>query len=153
RIAGFGGALLAGALQQIAFADPNFAVNSSLSLVAMVVIGGMGSTVGAIIGALWVVGLPSLAGGNTVVPLLSSGLGLLILLLYFPGGLVQIAHRARSSLYRYLERRLPPLEKTTTAPPAAIGRTTRPTVEYDVALRTTDVTVSFGGVTANDRVS
>lgn len=152
-IAGLGGALLAGALQQISFSDPSFLVESSLSLVAMVVIGGMGSTVGAVIGAMWVVGLPSIAGDNAVVPLLSSGVGLLILLLYFPGGFVQIAHRARSAVYRYLERRLPPLEKTTTAPPAAIGRAGRSPIDHEVVLRTTGVTVTFGGVIANDHVS
>ncbi len=152
-IAGIGGGLLGGVTQQVSLADPNFLVDSSLALVAMVVIGGMGSTVGAVLGALWVIGLPALAPGNAVVPLLSSSLGLLVLLLYFPGGFVEVAHRARSALYRHLERRLPPEEKRTTAPPAAIGRMARPPVTHDVVLRTTGVSVSFGGVKANDDVS
>ena len=84
---------------------------------------------------------------------LSSSLGLLVLLLYFPGGFVEVAHRIRSALYRHLERRLPPAEKTTTAPPPAIGRTARPAVTHDVVLRTTGVSVSFGGLKANDDVS
>ena len=154
-IAGLGGALLAGALQQISLTDANFLVAGSLALVAMVVIGGMGSTIGAIIGALWVVGLPSLATGNAVVPLLSSGVGLLVLLLYFPGGLVQIVHRARSGLYRYLERRLPPPAKAAipAVPPPTVGRAVRPTVEHEVVLKTTDLTVNYGGLVANNNVS
>jgi ABC-type branched-subunit amino acid transport system ATPase component len=148
-----GGGLLGGVTQQVTFADPNFLVDSSVALVAMVVIGGMGSTVGAVLGTLWVIGLPALAPGNAVVPLLSSSLGLLVLLLYFPGGFVEVAHRARSALYRHLERRLPPAEKTTTAPPPAIGRTARAAVTHDVVLRTSGVSVSFGGIEANRDVS
>jgi ABC-type branched-subunit amino acid transport system ATPase component/ABC-type branched-subunit amino acid transport system permease subunit len=151
-IAGFGGALLAGAVQQISFTDPNFLVDSSLALVSMIVIGGMGSTAGAVIGALWVVGLPTLSD-NAVFPLLSSSLGLLILLLYFPGGFVQVAYRARSALYRRLERRLPPLEKVAVVPPASIGRADLARVEHDVVLRTREVSVTFGGLRANDAVS
>jgi ABC-type branched-subunit amino acid transport system ATPase component/ABC-type branched-subunit amino acid transport system permease subunit len=152
-IAGFGGAVLAGAIQQVSITDTNFLVDSSLALVAIVVIGGMGSPAGAVLGALWVVGLPALAPDNAVVPLLSSSLGLLVLLLYFPGGFVQVAYRARSALYRRLEARLPPLEKTVTAPPAAIGRSARPEVETETILRTNEISVSFGGVAANDGVS
>jgi ABC-type branched-subunit amino acid transport system ATPase component/ABC-type branched-subunit amino acid transport system permease subunit len=152
-IAGLGGALLGGVAQQISFTDQNFLVDSSLALVSMIVIGGMGSTVGAVIGALWVVGLPTLWPGNAVVPLLTSSVGLLVLILYFPGGFVQIAYRIRSALYRRLERDLPPLTKTTTAPPAVIGHRETPPVTLDVVLRTHDVTVSFGGVRANDGVS
>jgi ABC-type branched-subunit amino acid transport system ATPase component len=137
----------------VSLVDPNFLVDSSLTLVAVVVIGGMGSTVGAVLGTLWVIGLPALAPGNSVVPLLSSSLGLLVLLLYFPGGFIEVAHRTRGALYRHLERRLPPAEKTTTAPPAALGRTARPTVTHDVVLRTTGLSVSFGGHQANDHVS
>ena len=42
-LAGLGGALLAGAFANIAFTENFFLVNDSLNLVAMVVIGGMGS--------------------------------------------------------------------------------------------------------------
>jgi ABC-type branched-subunit amino acid transport system ATPase component/branched-subunit amino acid ABC-type transport system permease component len=152
-IAGIGGGLLGAVTQQVTLADPSFLVDSSVALVAMVVIGGMGSTVGAVLGALWVIGLPALAPGNAVVPLLSSSLGLLVLLLYFPGGFVEVAHRARSALYRHLERRLQPADTTTTVTPPAIGRTARATVAHDVVLRTSGVSVSFGGLRANREVS
>ena len=152
-IAGLGGALMAGASQQISLGDTRFLVDGSLAIVAMVVIGGMGSVTGAVIGAVWVVGLPTLTPGNAIIPLLTSSLGLLILLLYFPGGFVHIAYRARAGLYRHLESRLPPLEKSNATPPASVRRPQRVEKEYDVALRATDIVVSFGGVKANDHVS
>ena len=152
-IAGLGGGLLAGSTQQISFADSPFFVETSLLLVAMVVIGGMSSTAGAVIGAIWVIGLPALFPDSELIPLLSSSLGLLVLLLYFPGGFVQVAYNARAALYRWLEAKLPPLEKSAVVPPAAIGSSNRPPVELDVVLRATDIRVSFGGVRANDDVS
>lgn len=151
-IAGLGGALLAGARQQIPFAGSFFDVEFSLSLVAMVVIGGMGSTTGAVIGAMWVIGLPALFPGNDIFPLLASSVGLLVLLLYVPGGLVSLAHRARDALHSWLVSRLPPVEKHTVAPPAAIAGTRAPAPDVDVALRCRDVTVTFGGLRANDGV-
>ncbi|MBL8774998.1 MAG: ATP-binding cassette domain-containing protein [Acidimicrobiales bacterium] len=151
-IAGLGGVLLGGATQQIPYNESFFTVEFSLSLVAMVVIGGMGSTAGAVVGALWVIGLPALFPDNDLFPLLASSIGLLVLLLYFPGGLVHLVHRLRSGLYDWLERRLPLAEKATTAPPAAVGRTTRPPVEAAEALRCTAVGVHFGGLVANDAI-
>jgi ABC-type branched-subunit amino acid transport system ATPase component/ABC-type branched-subunit amino acid transport system permease subunit len=152
-LAGLGGGLLAGASQQISFSESPFVVGVSLSLVAMIVIGGMSSTVGAVIGAVWVIGLPAMFPDSDLIPLLSSSLGLLVLLLYFPGGFVQVAYNARSGIYRWMERRLPPLEKSAIAPPAAIGAGRQAEAPPQVALRTTDVSVSFGGVKANDDVS
>ena len=151
-IAGLGGGILAGATQSISFSDSPFLVGLSLSLVAIVVIGGMGSPVGAVIGAVFVVGVPTLFPSSSVVPLLVSSLGLLVLLLYFPGGLVQVAYNARSAIYRWLEGRMPPPEPAV-ASPAAIGRTERPAVDHEVVLRMSDVSVAFGGVKANDDVS
>ncbi len=85
-LAGMGGALLSGAFANIAFAGPGspFIVEGSLSLVAMVVIGGMGSVTAAVIGSIWVIGIPALAPNNEVLGLLASSLGLLAILLYFP---------------------------------------------------------------------
>ena len=67
-LAGLGGALLSGAYANVAFAGPGsfFVVDASLSLVAMVVIGGMGSVTAAVIGAIWVIGIPALAPNNAV---------------------------------------------------------------------------------------
>jgi len=113
------------------------------------VIGGMGSTAGAVIGALWVIGLPALFPDNDLFPLLASSIGLLILLLYFPGGFVHIAHQARGAIYDWLERRLPPVEKRAVGAPPMLGRTGRAPAEVDLALRCRDIEVRFGGVRAN----
>jgi ABC-type branched-subunit amino acid transport system ATPase component/ABC-type branched-subunit amino acid transport system permease subunit len=152
-IAGLGGGLLAGADQQITVSRSPFVVEGSLLLVAIIVIGGMGSTAGAVIGAIWIVGLPALFPDNELVPLLSSSLGLLVLLLYFPGGLMQVAHNLRAAIYRWREAKLPPLEKTTTTPPATIGSTRRDPIALDIVLAAIDVSVTFGGVRANDDIS
>ena len=61
-------------------------------------IGGIGSIAGPILGALWVVGLPALWPDNDLIPILTSSVGLLNLLMYFPGGLFQIGLNARDAL-------------------------------------------------------
>ena len=115
-IAGFGGALLAGAIQTVPLTERFFQVNNSLELVAMAVIGGLGTVVGAVLGPLWVVGLPAFFPGNELVPLLASGAGLLVLLLYFPGGLGQLVYSVRDVVVRAGERRLDPVAgKSSTA--------------------------------------
>ena len=152
-LAGLGGALLAGVGQAFRFTDPRFQPGQSLILVALAVIGGMNTPAGAIVGAVWVVGLPALWPDNELVPLLTSGLGLLLLLLYFPGGLVHIAHRIRGAIYHSLERRLPPVDKTATEAPPVVGRSYRAPIETPEVLRATDVSVKFGALRANDQVS
>ena len=92
-LAALAGGLLAGLL--VDFAPERFNVTdslSSLSIIAMAVIGGLSSIPGAVLGALWVVGIPSLFPDSPEIALFTSGVGLLILLLYFPAGLVQILY-------------------------------------------------------------
>ena len=72
----------------------------------MAVIGGLGSLTGAVVGALWVIGLPAFWPDNDLVPLFTSSIGLLIILLYIPGGFVQIGYYARDSLLRWVEKRV-----------------------------------------------
>ena len=154
-IAGLGGALLAGALQTVPYGSSYFLPDDSLSLVALVVIGGLSSVSGPVIGALWVVGLPAFFPGNDAVPLLTSSLGLLIMLLYFPGGLVQIGYAARDALLAWADKRLGPAPaKASTAPPAALTATARePLAGGEPALAGGQIRVRFGGVTAVDGVS
>ena len=152
-IAALGGALLAGVAQRLSLGDGRFLVEGSLLVVAMVVIGGMGSLGGAIIGAIWVVGLPALVPNNEIVPLLTSSVGLLVLLLYFPGGLAHVLHRGRGAIYRWAEKRLPPVEKAATAPPASIQIERKGVEDRPVPLQTRNIEVSFGGLKANDGIS
>ena len=154
-IAGLGGALLGGLVQNIPYTERLFQISDSLRLVSIVVIGGLGTLMGPVVGALWVVGLPAFWPDNELVPLFTSSIGLLILLLYFPGGLIQITYSAREALLRWAESRLPDApSKTSTAPPAVVlsGGRIRP-VYQGPALAVRDVSVTFGGLRAVDRVS
>jgi len=154
-IAGLGGALLGGLVQNIPYTERLFQITDSLRLVSIVVIGGLGTLMGPVVGALWVVGLPAFWPDNELVPLFTSSIGLLILLLYFPGGLIQITYSARDALLRWAESRLPDApSKTSTAPPAVVlgGGRIRP-IYQGPALAVRDVSVTFGGLRAVDRVS
>ncbi len=152
-LAGFGGALLGGLLSTISISEV-FTVEASLQVVSIAVIGGVGSVAGPILGSLWVIGLPAFWPTNDLVPLLTSSVGLLVLLMYFPGGLVQIGFSARDALFTWLERRLPDAAvppKPTAVPRASIARTERAETDAD-ALTAAGVTVRFGGRVAVDDV-
>ena len=99
-IAGLAGALVA--YQNEGFEPGGFTPAKSLTLFVMAVIGGVGSIPGAILGAVYVVGLPLLPGLRDVdlIDLLTSGAGLLLLLLFLPGGLIEGVYRIRDSLLR-----------------------------------------------------
>lgn len=156
-IAGLGGAVLGAVPTTFGPAERFFLVNNSLALVAMVVIGGLGSVSGAVVGALWIVGLPTFWPDNDLIPLLTSSIGLLIILLYIPGGFAQIGSWTRAQILAMVERRLPPAPaKAATAPPASLTR--RATVAEAATnsdgsvLATTSLTVNFGGLVAVDDV-
>ena len=151
-IAGLGGALLAGAVQQIAVGEPDFLVDSSLALVAMVVIGGMGSPAGAVIGALWVIGLPTPRPGQrdrpaaVVQPRPARAAALL-------------PRRPRPRRLQGPRRPVPPARTRAASGgedrhrrTGVIGRAARAPAP-DVPLRTDGITVTFGGVRANDDIS
>ena len=137
--------------------DPGsfFVVDASLSLVAMVVIGGMGSVTAAVIGAVWVIGIPALAPNNQVLGLLTSSIGLLAVLLYFPRGLMQVAYDARDAFLSWADKRFGKEVVPTTAksPAEAI----RPEPEHREAgiptLAVADLRVHFGGNIAVDGVT
>ncbi|MFP5328366.1 MAG: branched-chain amino acid ABC transporter permease [Acidimicrobiia bacterium] len=73
-----------------------FQPGRSLSLVAAVVIGGLGSIGGAVHGTFYFLGIPYLADSvSPYLGLLSTGIGLLVLVLFFPGGLARLAATGR----------------------------------------------------------
>jgi ABC-type branched-subunit amino acid transport system permease subunit len=90
-IAGYAGVCLAFATERISTTtfDPTF----SILVVSMVVIGGLDSITGALLGALYLVGLPAMFGTTPTIQFLTSGLGLLAFVLYLPGGLAELLHR------------------------------------------------------------
>jgi branched-chain amino acid transport system permease protein len=100
-IAGMAGALLT--YQNGAFADNAFPPERSIELFLLTVIGGIGSLPGAMLGALYVRGLPLLPFLRDIdqISLLTTGLGLLLLLLFLPGGLAEGMYRIRD---RWLRR-------------------------------------------------
>ena len=155
-LAGFGGALLGGMVQNIRFAEVLFTVEDSLRVVGMAVIGGLGSVTGAVLGAVWVEGMPAFFGDNELVPLLTSSIGLLIIIMYLPGGFIQVVYGARDGLLSWLESRMPPVEASTVsaAVPASLtrrGAATSPDAP-EVMLRTENVSVRFGGNQAVSKV-
>ncbi|HEY2429360.1 MAG TPA: branched-chain amino acid ABC transporter permease/ATP-binding protein [Acidimicrobiales bacterium] len=156
-IAGLGGGVLGGLVVTIGFTERFFRVDDSLALVSMAVIGGLGSLAGAVIGALWVIGLPAFWPQNTVVPLLTSSIGLLIILLYIPGGFTQIGYWVRDELLRFVEKRLPPPPpKASAEPPASLTRPVAagpaPTNADGTVLAAHGLTVAFSGLVAVDHV-
>ncbi|MGO9877283.1 MAG: ABC transporter permease subunit [Acidimicrobiia bacterium] len=156
-ISGLGGALLGGLVITIGFSERFFTVSDSLNLVAIAVIGGLGSLAGAVTGALWVIGLPAFWPNSDTVLLLTSSIGLLIVLLYFPGGFTQIGYSLRGALLDWLEKRLPErAKKTSTVLPQSLTRVTAPgslTLNDDGSvIRTRGLTVRFGGIVAVDSV-
>jgi ABC-type branched-subunit amino acid transport system permease subunit len=90
-MAGYAGACFAFATQR--FSTQTFDPTVSFIIISMVVIGGLGSIPGAILGALYLEGLPSVFGSNPTIQFLTSGLGLIAFILYLPGGLGELLHR------------------------------------------------------------
>lgn len=93
------------------FDSQDFAPAMSLNLLLMVIIGGLGSIPGALLGAVFLYGIPVLFPGSEVVQLLTGAIGVLIVLLFLPGGLVSLVWKARDALIARIvrsERGLPP---------------------------------------------
>lgn len=108
-IAGF---LAAVAGVVFAYSRSNFNASSfppsvNLDMLLMVILGGLGSIPGAITGAVFMFGLPVIFGtGNVADPinqlirLGTSAIGVLIVLLFVPGGLISLIHRVRDAFAR-----------------------------------------------------
>jgi ABC-type branched-subunit amino acid transport system ATPase component/ABC-type branched-subunit amino acid transport system permease subunit len=156
-IAGLGGSLLGALVQTIGFTQRFFRVEDSFSLIAMAVIGGLGSIGGAVIGSIWIVGLPAFWPDNDLVPLFTSSIGLLIILLYIPGGFTQISYWLRDQLLQRIEKRLGPAPpKASTAPPTSLSMSVTTDVQTNddgSALAAHGISVRYGGVLAVNDVN
>ncbi len=162
-VAGVGGAVYGHALTRLT--SSAFPVGASIDVAAMTVLGGIGILAGPLIGALYIIGVP------TFVPLDSAGLaasalGWLILVLYFPGGIAQLVRPLRDRAVDLLARRagLDPAEARdeTADAPDAPGVSTAPLVRpterrpvpgQEPLLRVEDLAKSYGGVHAVQGVS
>jgi ABC-type branched-subunit amino acid transport system ATPase component/ABC-type branched-subunit amino acid transport system permease subunit len=100
-IASLAGFLYGGLLVNFAY-DPGttFGPSESLALVVMAIFGGVTTITGVFLGAFWVRGIPYIFSAD--VGLLSSGFGLLAILLIIPGGLVSAAFWVRDRVVRWL---------------------------------------------------
>lgn len=156
-LAALAGSLLAGA--QVQFQTTTFSASQSLEIVAIAVIGGLGSVAGAILGAIYIIALPALLGGSPTATLLTSGVGLLLLLLYLPGGLLQLVYLGRDAVFRYAERHLRgPVHVTPRLTVDSRELPSRPQPVPDdgsggPSLLAEAITVQFGGRTALNSVS
>jgi len=84
--AGFAGALLA-SWQRSVFPE-NFLFTESINVLAMVIIGGMGSLLGVVLGAIVIVALPELFRELQAYRLLVFGFMLMVLMVFRPQGLL-----------------------------------------------------------------
>jgi ABC-type branched-subunit amino acid transport system ATPase component/branched-subunit amino acid ABC-type transport system permease component len=154
-VAGFAGGLFLGLVTRAGPQD--FPASESLRVISIVVIGGLTSVTGAVLGAFWVIGLPLLFGGTAEVSLLTSGAGLLILLLYFPGGFVHVLYTARDAAFAAIARRRPEPDAESTPTRPAVERLTlprRPVPDgLDAVIRVQDLSVAFGGHVVVDSVA
>ncbi len=104
-LAALGGALYAGLI--VTFGPQSFRVEESFRIVALVIIGGLGTVGGVVLGAVYLLGVPALFGDTAISVLLTSGFGILILLLYLPGGLTSVVRAAHDTLLAAIANRLP----------------------------------------------
>lgn len=156
-IASFGGFLYGGLL--VTFSgdiDGTFGPTESLSLVVMTIFGGVTTITGAVLGAFWVQGIPRILGEDW--GLLSSGIGVLAVLLLLPGGLASVVFATRDKLMEAaVARGLLPC--TEPAGRAAPDRTPAAPVASpvpsggDEALAASGLSVTYGGVSALRDVS
>jgi len=150
---GLAGGLLAGLLVQ--FDNQSFPVDASIQVVAIAVIGGLGSVTGPLLGTLYVIGVPTIFGDDINVGLATSGIGLLVLLMYFPGGLVGIVYGIRDAAFAWVAARRSRVDEEPVSVPrerSALPVASR--AEHGgAALRLESLHVHFSGVVAVDDVS
>jgi ABC-type branched-subunit amino acid transport system ATPase component/ABC-type branched-subunit amino acid transport system permease subunit len=101
-VAGIGGAAYAHAFANVG--APTFPVSASIDVVVMSVLGGVSTVIGPLLGVVFVVGIPAFVDLDAA-GLAATKLGVLLVLLAFPGGLSQAADPLRQRVGRILARR------------------------------------------------
>ena len=167
-LAGLGGIVVGHGQSQLTV--NSFPADASIDVVALTVVGGLTVTLGPLIGALLIVGLPALIGMG-MVGQAALAVGWLLVVIFLPDGLGGVLVRGRDALYDALARRhgLDPLRERhgvvdltgqVSSPlherPRLEGLVPRVPVESRSAgsiLAVDGVGRRFGGVVAVDHVS
>jgi len=154
-VAAFAGGLFAA--RNATMVPDYFTPQQSIRVLSVSVVGGLASVTGAILGTLVIVAIPKIFSNTQQLQLFASGVGMLILLLYCPGGLISIVDAARDQLLAIVARRTgwEPKRGRDTASVAHLSTRERvpSTGEAPLPLRTDDVRVRFGGRYAVSGVS
>jgi ABC-type branched-subunit amino acid transport system ATPase component/ABC-type branched-subunit amino acid transport system permease subunit len=154
-VAAFAGGLFAA--QNATMFPDYFTPEQSIRVLSVAVVGGLTSVTGAILGTLVVVAIPLMFSNTQELQLFASGIGMLVLLLYVPGGLISVVQAARDQLLEFVARRTgwePPKGRATSDVSTLSTRDHAVEAELTVLpLRTDDVKVRFGGVFAVNGVS
>jgi branched-chain amino acid transport system permease protein len=85
-----------------------FFITESFTILAMVIVGGMGTLIGPVGGAILLTVLPEVLRGLGDIRLIVYGLALTLVVLFMPGGMVQAAQLIATRLRRWLGRAAPP---------------------------------------------
>jgi ABC-type branched-subunit amino acid transport system permease subunit len=93
-----------------------FDVSQSILIVSMVIIGGLGSIEGAVLGAVYLIGVPAAFGSGPAVQFVTSGVGLTIFILFLPGGLAGLLHRLGDEVALAVDRLRPSRDWWMSAP-------------------------------------
>src|SRR4051794_30840145 len=153
-VAAFAGGLFAA--RNATMVPDYFTPQESIRVLSVSVVGGLASVTGAILGTLVIVAIPKIFSNTQQLQLFASGVGMLILLLYCPGGLISIVDAARDQLLALVARRTgwqPKQGRETSSVAYLSSREHTESVDVPVPLRTEDVRVRFGGRYAVSGVS
>jgi ABC-type branched-subunit amino acid transport system ATPase component/ABC-type branched-subunit amino acid transport system permease subunit len=158
-VAAFAGGLFAA--QNATMLPIYFTPDQSIRVLSVAVVGGLTSVTGAILGTLVVVAIPLVFSNTQELQLFASGLGMLVLLMYMPGGLISVLQSGRDQLLEYVARRTnwePPKGRPSSDIATLSTRDRAKEAAADsgtpvLPLRTEDVKVRFGGVFAVNGVS
>ena len=134
-----------------------FTPPQSIRGLSVAVVGGLTSVTGAILRTLLVVAVPLVFSNTKELQLFAIGIGMLILLLYLPGGLISVVQTGRDQLLDYVGRRTgwePPRGRTTSDVATLSTRDRSGEADSTVLpLSTNQLEVRFGGLSAVGGVS
>lgn len=161
--AGVGGAMLA---LSVGYISPDYYdIWLSVHVLAAVIVGGMGSITGSMVGALFITLVPLYAQQSPVPPDVVYGLALVVVLIAAPDGIAGLISRLSVAVMSALRRResaVAPADDALTAPEAEPVRPTalaaapvpdQPEADADAVLRLTGISGGYGPVHVLDDVS